>query len=61
MRMRGTLTLRKQCWCSPSTASGPRLTGPRVIYQDGDPVRLVVLLVRMACDVCDTPWKESSS
>ncbi len=59
----GVMTLQKTCRCHPATASGPRL-----VYRDkvmlGDPVPFGVFifaLVPMACDVCDTAWKESSS
>lgn len=54
----GPLTLRKACQCSPSTASGPRLV-PLRIQVIGGRVSWFYSLVRMACDVCNTPWKEA--
>lgn len=51
--------LQKACDCKDASASGPRPVIDSAVQTDeGTTFRFV--LVRLACDKCDTPWKEFS-
>ena len=51
-----TTVLEKQCACDGS-ASGPRIVYTSRFDESARALKFVFRHVRMACDVCNKPWK----